>query len=91
MKAKDWPLPTVEIKCDHCGRHGIYPKVRFVEIVGAETQLSVAKNKIAADCKEPKVTVQNMHAKCRPYYPQDWWPKADQVGQEGRNRPSKSD
>ncbi len=73
MKAKDWPFPIVEIRCDHCGRHGVYRKARFVKIVGEDTQLSDAKNKISADCPEPKVTADNMHAKWRPYYPQDWW------------------
>jgi hypothetical protein len=40
MHAKDWPLPTVEIRCDHCGRHGRYRKQGFVDLVGEDTALS---------------------------------------------------
>lgn len=73
MRVKDFPLPTVEIQCDYCGRFGRYSKVRFLEIVGEDTELPQALAVIAQDCPEQRVTVDNMQGKCRPFYPQDWW------------------
>lgn len=72
-KAQDFPFDTVEIRCDHCGRHGKYSKARFVEIVGAETDMATARRIISGDCKEERPGPTNMHAPCRPYYTQDWW------------------
>jgi len=75
MKARDYPLPTVEICCDHCGRHGRYRKERFVELVGEETELPTALKIISGDCPVDGVTLDNMYGKCRPYYAQNWWRK----------------
>lgn len=73
MRAKDYPLPTVEICCNYCSRYGRYKKERFVEIVGSETELPQALSIIAADCPEDRATPDNMHGRCRPYYAQNWW------------------
>lgn len=73
MKAKDWPFERVIIECETCPRHGDYSKERFVEIVGEDTDLPVALKKVAESCPEEKKSTENMHAKCRPYYAQDWW------------------
>ncbi len=74
--ARDWPLETVEIACKHCGRFGRYSKARFVELVGADTDLTIARRKLAADCPvwlaKPDVTTTD----CKPRYVQEWWRKS---------------
>ncbi len=72
MKAKDYPLPSVEIRCTYCGRHGVYSKNRFIEIVGGETELSVALRIISADCPEERPSPGNFFGNCKPRYAQDW-------------------
>ncbi|KIC34739.1 hypothetical protein RA25_02840 [Leisingera sp. ANG-S5] len=73
MRAKDYPLPTVEIGCNYCSRYGRYRKQRFVEIVGADTELPQALGVIAADCPEDRVSPDNMRGNCRQFYAQIWW------------------
>lgn len=72
MKAKDYPLSSIEIRCAYCGRHGLYSKNRFMEIVGEETELSVALGKISADCPEERPSPGNLLGNCKPTYAQDW-------------------
>ncbi|WP_027237809.1 hypothetical protein [Leisingera caerulea] len=73
MRAKDYPLPLVEIACDYCGRHGKYRKSRFTDLVGENTELPQALSIVATDCSEDQVTPDNMRGRCRPYYAQNWW------------------
>lgn len=73
MKAKDYPLSTVEIACDYCGRYGRYRKERFVEIVGGETGLPEALGIISADCNEERSSILVWDGHCRPRYAQAWW------------------
>lgn len=78
MKARDYPFPTVEIACDHCGRFGRYRKERFVEIVGADTDLPQALTIIAAGCPEDRPSPDNLHGNCKPHYAQSLWGAAKQ-------------
>ncbi|QEP30414.1 hypothetical protein [Pukyongiella litopenaei] len=50
MRAWDYPLETVTVACETCGRFGRYPKRRFIELVGHNTSLAGALQIIAKDC-----------------------------------------
>lgn len=50
MKACDWPFKTVEIQCDHCNQSRSFSKATFVELVGADTELSTARRTISSGC-----------------------------------------
>ncbi len=54
MKAKDYPFDSVRISCTKCGRHGRYSRAAFVELVGAETELPDALERVSADCPKRK-------------------------------------
>ncbi len=69
MRANDFPFPTVEVKCDTCGRYGQYSKERFCEIVGPLTQLPDALNKLASDCEKFDPTQPYLKSNCRLVYP----------------------
>lgn len=73
MKAKDYPLPYVEIGCDHCGRYGRMLKQTFVDLVGPDTELPQALEIVAKDCPIPSKTADYMHGECNPGYLLDWW------------------
>lgn len=79
MKAKDYPLPMVEISCDYCCRYRKYRKSRFTDLVGGDTELPQALSVIAADCPEDRVSPDNMRERCRPFYAQNWWGAADKA------------
>jgi len=73
VQARDFPLPTIEIACDHCGRFGRYSKARFVDLVGEETELPQALEQLAQDCPHRAADLDPMRKVCRPYCTQDWW------------------
>lgn len=68
MRAWDYPLDIVRLKCDVCGRFGQYPKDRFVELVGASTSLPEARYIIAKDCPRQKSGLA-LHDRCGVSYP----------------------
>lgn len=57
IRARDYPLPTVNLACTKCGRRGRYSKARFCEIVGPDTSLPEARHIIAADCDRMRAAV----------------------------------
>lgn len=68
MRAWDYPLDIVRLKCEKCGRYGQYSKARFIELVGADTSLPEARYKIAKDCPREKSGIA-MHNRCGVSYP----------------------
>ncbi len=67
MKAKDYPFESVRISCTNCGRHGRYSRAAFVELVGAETELPDALERVSADC--PKRQSPLAYDQCLALYP----------------------
>ena len=67
VKAKDYPFDTVRISCTKCGRHGRYSRAAFVELVGAETELPDALERVSADC--PKRQSPLAYDQCNALYP----------------------
>lgn len=68
MRAWDYPLDIVRLKCDVCGRHGQYSKAQFIELVGASTYLPEARFNIAKDSPRQKSGLA-LHNRCRVSYP----------------------
>lgn len=50
VKARDYPFPSVRVSCAKCGWQGHYSRDNFLELVGAETELPDALERISADC-----------------------------------------
>lgn len=51
------PFPFVGISCAKCGRHSNYSRDNFLELVGAETELPDALERICADCPQRQSAV----------------------------------
>ncbi len=57
MKAKDYPFNSVRVSCAKCDRQGRYSHAAFVELVGPETMLPDALERISADCPQRHTTL----------------------------------
>ena len=69
MRVWDYPKDTVVIACDKCGRRGRYSKARFIELVGGDTNLTVALEQIAADCPRQAAASKMSIEGCKAYFP----------------------
>jgi len=67
MKVRDYPFPCVRISCAKCGRQGHYSRDSFLKLVGAETELPDALERIPADC--PKRQSAAAYDQCMALYP----------------------
>lgn len=70
MRAWDYPHDVVVVRCDPCKREGRYPKARFIEIVGGDTQLPCALGIIAKSCAKANKPPDILHDRCRAHYPE---------------------
>jgi len=66
MQARDYPFSSVRISCTKCGRQGRYSRESFLELVGAETELPDALERISADC--PKRQSAEAYDQCMALY-----------------------
>jgi len=67
MYAHDYPFPSVRIACAKRGRQGHYSRDSFLKLVGAETELPDALERISADC--PKRQSAAAYDQCMALYP----------------------
>ncbi len=70
MRAWDYPKEKVVIACQVCRRRGVYPKERFIELVGTNTQLADALTKIAHDCPNQAKTGKALDNPCKAVFPE---------------------
>lgn len=77
MRADSYPYEVVRIRCHGCDLTLDLDRDEFVRRVGADTPLSSARTRLDTGCGKEKPTTTSMHAPCRPYYADDWWPKSD--------------
>jgi len=68
MKARDFPFDPVRIACAACARQCLYRRKDFIDLVGAETNLSEALARISADC--PKRRARKPYDQCLARYPE---------------------
>lgn len=66
MKARDFPFDPVRIACAACARQCLYRRKDFIDLVGAETNLSQALARISADC--PKRRARKRYDQCLAHY-----------------------
>lgn len=70
MRAFDYPYDPVVLACTRCDRYGRYSKARFIELVGANTQLPEARFKIAAGCPNRPAFPGDIHSRCGVHFPE---------------------
>jgi hypothetical protein len=61
-------LPTLEVACDRCGRHGRLAVRRLIEQYGTGAKLPDLRAALAGDC--PRVGAASIYEQCRVGYPQ---------------------